>query len=65
MATQSSILPWKIPWIEEPLVGFSPQGCKESEVTEHACTNKDKVLGRDVGPRLLSFWLPSISMLHS
>ena len=38
MATQSSILAWRIPWTES-LVGYSPQGCKESdttEVTKHA-----------------------------
>ena len=33
MATHSSILAWKIPWMEEP-VGYSPWGCKESDTTE-------------------------------
>ena len=36
MATYSSILAWKIPWIEEP-VGYNPWGpwgCKESDMTE-------------------------------
>ena len=33
MATHSSILAWKIPWVEEP-VGYSPWGCKESDMTE-------------------------------
>ena len=33
MATQSSILAWRIPWTEEP-VGYSPWGHKESDVTE-------------------------------
>ena len=33
MATHSSILPWRIPWTEEP-VGYSPQGSKESDSTE-------------------------------
>ena len=32
MATDSSILVWRIPWTEEP--GCSPWGCKESDVTE-------------------------------
>ena len=32
MATHSSALAWKIPWIEEP--GYSPWGCKESDMTE-------------------------------
>ena len=31
-ANHSSILAWKIPW---SLVGSSPWGCKESDVTEH------------------------------
>ena len=37
MATHSSILAWRIPWIE---VGYSPLGSKESDmtvVTKHAC----------------------------
>jgi len=33
MATYSSILAWRIPWTEE-LAGYSPWGCKESEMTE-------------------------------
>ena len=33
MATHSSILAWRIPWIEE-LVGYSPQTHKESDTTE-------------------------------
>ena len=33
MATHSSILAWRIPWIEEP-VGYSPWGRKESDMTE-------------------------------
>ena len=32
MATQSSILAWKIPW---SLVGCSPWGRKESDTTEY------------------------------
>ena len=31
MATQSSILAWRIPWTE---VGRSPWGCKESDMTK-------------------------------
>ena len=36
MATYDSILAWRIPWTEEPivLVGYSPWGCKESDTTE-------------------------------
>ena len=33
MATHSSILAWRIPWTEEP-GGYSPQGHKESDMTE-------------------------------
>ena len=32
MATRSSILAWKIPWIEE-LVGYSAWGHKETDMT--------------------------------
>ena len=46
MANLSSILAWKIPWIEEPgrlqsmgsqrsLAGYSPWGHKELDMTEH------------------------------
>ena len=31
MATPSSILAWRIPWMEEP---GGPWGCKESDMTE-------------------------------
>ena len=33
IATHSSILPWRIPWTEEP-GGYSPWGPKESDTTE-------------------------------
>ena len=33
MATHSSILPWRIPWTEEP-GGYSPQDHKELDMTE-------------------------------
>ena len=33
MVTHSSTLAWKIPWTES-LVGYSPWGCKESDMTE-------------------------------
>ena len=33
MATHSSILAWKIPWMEETL-GYSLWGCKESDMTQ-------------------------------
>ena len=34
MATQSSILAWKVPWTEEPGGLYSPWGHKESDKTE-------------------------------
>ena len=39
MAAHSGILVWEIPWTEEP-GGLSPQGCKESDKTEHAHTQE-------------------------
>ena len=33
MATHSSILVWRIPWTKD-LVGYSPWGHKESDMTE-------------------------------
>ena len=36
MATHSSVLAWRIPWTEEP-GGYSPWGCKESDITEWLC----------------------------
>ena len=33
MATDSSILAWRIPWMEEP-DSYSPRGCKELDTTE-------------------------------
>ena len=38
MATHSSILAWNIPWTEE-LVGYSPWGCKELDMTEQLSTH--------------------------
>ena len=40
MATYSSILAWEVPWTEEP-GGYSPRGCKESDMTQHL-NNKNK-----------------------
>ena len=36
MATLSSILAWEIPWTEEPGLAYSPWGCKELDMIEHA-----------------------------
>ena len=33
-ATHSSIVAWRMPWTEESLAGYSPKGCKESDMTE-------------------------------
>ena len=38
MATHSSILAWRIPWTES-LVGYTPQGHKESDMTEATYTH--------------------------
>ena len=34
MASHSSVLAWRIPWIEEPGRLYSPWGRRESDVTE-------------------------------
>ena len=39
MATHSSILPWEIPWTEEPGQLYSPWGCKELDTTEQLSTS--------------------------
>ena len=36
MATHSSILAWKTLCTQRNLVGYSPQGHEESDMTEHA-----------------------------
>ena len=39
MATRSIILAWKILWTEySGRLQPSPWGCKESDITEHACS---------------------------
>ena len=38
MATQSSILAWKVPETEKPGRLYSPWGRKESDMTEHTHT---------------------------
>ena len=44
MATHSSILAWKIPWREEP-GELQSTGCKELDMTEHACIIDYKEFG--------------------
>ena len=34
MAIHSNNLAWKIPWTQRGLTGYSPWGCKESDMTE-------------------------------
>ena len=42
MATQASILPWRIPWTEEP-GRLQSMGCKELDMTEQLSTHTFKV----------------------
>ena len=34
MATHSSLLAWEIPWTEESLVGYSPWGHKQTQLSD-------------------------------
>ena len=34
MATHSSIPAWRVPWTEEPILGYRTEGLKESDATE-------------------------------
>ena len=34
MATHSTIPPWRIPWTERSLAGYTPWGCKELDTIE-------------------------------
>ena len=38
IATYSSMLAWEIPWTERSLVGYSPWGWRESDMTEQLHT---------------------------
>ena len=60
MATYSSILALKIPWIEEP-GGYSPWGCKELDSTERLRTQVEKPCPAAV----LSFTVVLEEMLQS
>ena len=56
VATHSSILAWRIPWTED-IVGHSPWGCKESDMTERLTLSLFKLLGpqsSSLFPSLLS-----------
>ena len=53
MASHSSILAWRISWMEEP-GGLSPWGHKESDMTEqltHTHTSED-----EIGTLVFSWW---------
>ena len=43
MATNSSILAWRIPCTEEP-VGYSPWGCEDLDMTEQVSTSTTTIL---------------------
>ena len=49
MATHSSTLVWKIPWAEEPLIGYLPWGHKEWDTTSLSLSDSD-LLPVLVGP---------------
>ena len=56
MAAHSSILAWRIPWAEE-LVGYSPWGRKESDMTEHTCTHSnDREWNKEIQPQSTHIW---------
>ena len=46
MATRSSTLAWKIPWMEEPDRLYSPWGRKESDMTERLHFTADTIFLR-------------------
>ena len=51
MATHSNILAWRIPWTED-LMGYSPRGRKESDMTEatyHSTARRSILSGEDLG----------------
>ena len=49
MATHSSILAWRIPWIEEP-GGLQSTGRKESDTTERLHFHLPEVKAHDYNP---------------
>ena len=48
MATHSSILAWKIPWAED-MTGYSPWGCKESDMTERLTLSRSLYIHVSMG----------------
>ena len=63
MATHSSILAWRIPWMVS-LAGYSPQGHKEMDTTEatmaHIKVEDESVCGQQWTPFTFSHGAPSI-----
>ena len=62
MATHSSILAWRIPWMVT-LEGYSPQGHKESDMTEATMAHvivDESVCGHQWIPYTFSHGAPSI-----
>ena len=55
MATQLNILAWKIPW-QSKLAGYSPWGCKESDMTEHTNTHKNLFILQNLEILVLNQW---------
>ena len=52
MATNSSILVWRIPWTEEPDRLYSPWGCKDLDTTEQpTLLHKARIVVLDLGDR--------------
>ena len=60
MATHSSILTWKIPWMEEPGWLHTVHGVTESDTTEQLHSLKTNKCGRPVNVRGLIIVLKSI-----
>ena len=54
LETHSSIFAWKIPWTEEP-GGYSPWGCKESDMTEQAGTFGSFIISQSLPPKEPTF----------
>ena len=61
MATLSRILPWKIPWAERNLAGYSPWGRKKSDMTEHSRRHHSMRKRPCWIPWLRLFWPSSFS----
>ena len=54
MATHSSTLAWRIPWIEEPGGLQSSRGRKESDTTEQLTHTHTKYKGKEMDVQLLN-----------